>query len=108
MKQSELKKCALCHNGVLHEKHTMNFYRVRIESFVANFPAIQRQVGLEIHMQSQVLAWVMGTDEDVALKCDECEVLLCLSCAMRGSILEILESGSARESLQNMKSENDE
>ena len=67
MKESELRACADC--GVCGRaigNSGLLFFRVRVESWVVDLAAANRQNGLAIHMANAVLAMIMGPDEDMA------------------------------------------
>jgi len=56
------------------------FYRVKIEQFVVDMGAVQRQHGLEMSMGATAsLAQIIGPDEDIALGMGESEMLVCAS-----------------------------
>lgn len=77
MKQSELKNCHICGKGLMHD-HQIYFYKVKVEQFVFDLSAIQRQHGLEMSMgASAALAQIMGPDNDLAQGTGEVEVLIC-------------------------------
>ncbi len=79
MKREDLKKCAICKEGLAHGGSPM-FYRIKIESMILNLQALQEQAGLEIMLGSPDLAHVMGPDRDIATKAGGNEVLICLEC----------------------------
>ena len=80
MKQGEFQKCAICHEGVANKGIT--FYRVRMERFILDPRAIQRQHGLEMMLGSPELAFHMGPQDDIAKRIDDPHVfLVCENCA---------------------------
>ena len=90
MKQRELKPCAICRRGVVHNGVPV-FVRFELESFILNPPAIQRQKGLELFMGNGVLAAVMGPDEDMAISTGKKEEgLLCFDCAAETPMADVM------------------
>jgi len=82
MKQTEIKPCALCGEGVLHNNQIM-FFSIKIKRMVANVGAVQRQAGLEMMLGGNAtLANVMGPDDDMAKAIEEQDALVCMSCAL--------------------------
>ena len=81
MKQAEIKKCAICGNGVMH-KGIPVFYTIKIQRHGVDAGAIQRQNGLEQMLgKCAVLASVMGPDEDMTKPItDEKELWVCDDC----------------------------
>jgi hypothetical protein len=86
MKEQELRESAIC--GFCQKKIGQAsrpiFYRVRLERYMLNPGAIERQMGLTALLGgSALLAQVMGTDEDMATSimepelftvCDDCSI----------------------------------
>jgi hypothetical protein len=61
----------------------MFFYRVRVEQFILDIAAIQRQQGLEMAMGGAApLASIMGPDEDLATGMGEHTALICGECGI--------------------------
>jgi hypothetical protein len=90
LKRHELQKCRLCEKGVMHSGQ-LTFFKLTVEHHVVNVGAVQRLHGLE-QMISPVLASVMGPDEDLSEPVDRPSTfLLCLDCATKRSIAELLE-----------------
>lgn len=82
MKQTDIKPCCLCGNGVLHTGVPL-FYRITIERMGADRHAIERQTGLEMMLGGQArLANVMGPNENMANVIDTFvnKGLVCHSC----------------------------
>lgn len=73
MKESEIRAAAKCaHCGRLFgESGSLLFYRVKIDRFMVNPGALQRQTGLAQMLGSAAIAEVMGTNEDMATKLDD-------------------------------------
>lgn len=70
----------------------MMFYRVRVQTFILDMPAIQRQDGLENMLGGHALiAQIMGPDEDIAIIADEKEMLVCAPCMMHRELGMLLE-----------------
>ncbi len=90
MKRTDLRPCLCCGRGVM-ACQSVTFYRLKIEQFVVNLPAVQRAHGLETMMGNPVLAAAMGHDEDMAsrLRVDT-DVIVCLECVRKplGAIIE--------------------
>lgn len=84
-KRKDIKPCHICEQGI----DTM-FYRVRIETFILDSGAIQRQAGLELMLNSPDLAQIMGPDEDLAQKTEESTVLVCLKCMTTKNLMEVI------------------
>lgn len=82
MKEKELRElttCAVCGNKILACGVPM-FYRVTIERFGLNMPALQRQQGLGL-MLGGPLAAIMGPDEDLAIPMmDPKKIAICEGC----------------------------
>ncbi len=96
MKQSEFKPCAICGEGMLHHEEgrvrTLNFFRVKIEYFMALPASINRQHGREQSMMPMPeLAQTMGPDEDLATELSAVEALVCLHCGMKATLGQIKE-----------------
>lgn len=83
LKRRDIKPCALCGQGVMHDGQ-ITFYRLTLDRYVVDMRAIERQHGLELYMGSPAIAHVMGPDEDLAKRLPEGvgPVLVCQSCAM--------------------------
>ena len=65
MKQTDIKKCAICENGMMHLGIPF-FYVIKIQRHSIDLEAIQRQNGLEQMLGGCAqLANVMGPDEDM-------------------------------------------
>jgi hypothetical protein len=80
MKQSEFTNCATCGKGMAKG---IFFYRVRVEQFILDTGAIQRQHGLEMAMgRAAPLAGIMGPDEDLATGMGEHTALICGECGI--------------------------
>lgn len=83
MKERELRKhakCDLCGKGIGHTGLPL-FWRITVERFGINMPAVQRQTGLAM-MIGGPLASIMGPDEDMAQSVMEAATLtVCESCA---------------------------
>ena len=91
MKQSKISNCLLCKKGVLHENNLM-FYRISIETLIADLGAIQRAAGLEMMVGGDTaLARIMGPDEDIAKTVTTMDGLVCLPCLARASLGALLE-----------------
>jgi hypothetical protein len=90
MKQTDIKHCALCGQGVMHDNQLM-FWRVRMQHLCVNLPAIERQHGLEMMLGgSAAIAHAMGLQEDLALPVgEELDILICQEC----SVLKIFVLG---------------
>jgi ABC-type uncharacterized transport system permease subunit len=82
-KQSEIKPCAFCKQGILHSASPL-FYRVKVEQMVLDMQAIRRQAGLEMMMGSAAgLAAIMGPNEDMAKSFGDAQnILICNECAL--------------------------
>lgn len=91
IKADELRPCALCQKGLAHDG-ALAFYRLTVEQFVVNLPAVRRQHGLEQLIGNAMLAHVMGPQEDMAKRlADPTPLLICLRCATERHLSEILE-----------------
>lgn len=82
MKERELREIAEC---VYCEKpfgHTQlpSFWRVTLEHFILDMPALQRQSGLAMFMGNAVLAEVMGPNETLARRLVEHKATVCANC----------------------------
>lgn len=82
MKQSDLRPCALCGQGMMHAGSPI-FYRVTVDHMVVDLGAAQRQHGLEMMMgPAASLAQVLGPDEDMAKQASRVTALVCQECAL--------------------------
>ena len=91
MKRKDIQPCAICGKGVMHD-NMMVFYRVKLDYMIANFPAIERQAGLEMMLGGNaMIAHAMGPDEDLAISMNEQSFLLCFDCAIRHQVAELAE-----------------
>lgn len=91
MKRTEISKCALCGQGVMHDGNII-FYRLSIQTFGMDLKAVQRQAGLEQFLGGNAaIAHAMGPDEDLAIAVHEPETaLVCLPCACTPSCVASL------------------
>ena len=82
MKQEDIKKCAICGNGMMHLGLPF-FYTIKIQRHGVDTGAIQRQNGLEQMLGGCAqLANVMGPNEDIAKPItEEKELWICDHCA---------------------------
>jgi hypothetical protein len=92
MKEAELREnshCALCKKPIGNSGVPL-FWRVTVERFGLNMPALQHQQGLGL-MLGGALAQVMGADEDLALPVmDAVKVTVCESCCTRTTCVAAL------------------
>lgn len=98
MKQPEIKPCAACGKGVMHAG-APQFYKVTIQPYIVNAPAIQRQHGLEMMLAgNSTVAFHMGAQEDIAQAFGEpVELLLCQDCGIaEQSVAALLETEESR------------
>ena len=82
MKRSEIKPCAVCGKGVMHDNQIL-FLSLKISRLGMNIRAIEQQHGLELMLGSPTLAQVMGPDKDLAIEIVSVEILLCDTCASK-------------------------
>ncbi len=82
MKQTDIKPCAICGNGMMHLGIPI-FYTIKIQRHGLEAGAIQRQSGLEQFFGGHaLLANVMGANEDMSKPLtDESELWVCDHCA---------------------------
>lgn len=80
IKQSDIKKCCLCDEGV---GKGVDFFIVSSARYFLDIGAVQRQTGLEMSMGAAAgLAQIMGPDEDIARQIDEqIDQWVCAECA---------------------------
>ena len=83
MKEKELREIAMC--GLCGKKigksGFLGFYRMRIQQYMLDPSALQRQYGLEMMLGgNSMIAQVMGMDEDMAKMMYENEITVCFSC----------------------------
>lgn len=92
MKQSDIKQCVGCGEGVMHDNQ-MTFYTVKITQWVVDLGAVQRQHGMEQMMgQAAALAQVMGPNEDIAKPLEaEKDVWVCGWCANTERMADIID-----------------
>lgn len=85
MKEAELRKhanCSICQKPIGASGWPL-FWRVTLEHFGLNAPAVQRQTGLAMFLGSPALAAVMGPDEEMASPVMEpVTITACETCAV--------------------------
>lgn len=87
MKQHEIKPCALCGKGIMHDGN-MTFYRVRVERTVVNLGAVRRQAGLEMMVGNAAIAHALGPNEDIATTFNgPHDAFVCETCALDDRLL---------------------
>jgi hypothetical protein len=97
MKQREFKKCSLCKKAMMIGGN-ITFYKISMERFIVNLPAVKRQYGLELELGSGSLAAVMGPDEDLAQSLEKIEnTFVCESCAMDSTCMAMIFEQIAEE-----------
>ena len=83
VREQELRekgKCGICGKGIGHAG-AMHLYRVRVEQYITNVPAMRRQDGLAAMLGGHtMLARVMGPDEEMAQKASSQEMTVCSEC----------------------------
>lgn len=92
MREKELREAAIC--VVCRKPFGASgiplFYRVRVQRFGVDVPAVQRQAGLEMQLGGAVaLAQVMGPNEELAKELTSVEFTVCEPCSLdfdRGSM----------------------
>jgi hypothetical protein len=90
MKHEDLKPCAFCKKGMMHNG-TPLFYRLNIQRYCVDMRAVQRQAGLEQMMGNHILAHVMGPNEDLAKPLGEkFDLLICQDCAIEPQMIAML------------------
>lgn len=84
MKQSDIKKCAICDLGMMHSGAPL-FYIMTIQHYMMDLGAVQRQHGLEMFMgEAAPLAQIMGPNEDLAKPLSkEIKIWVCQDCAIK-------------------------
>lgn len=90
MKRREIKACAVCGEGVMHNNNVL-FYHVRMRRMGVDLSAVDKLRGLEMMFGSPTLATVMGPDEDLAVELDSFDELICSPCAFKGTMAEVFE-----------------
>src|SRR5699024_4979338 len=89
MKQRELKNCASCGQGVMHDGCPL-FFRISVEEHNVDLNAVQRQAGLEVALGSPDLAQIMGPDADISKKISEQQgLIVCFECASKMPLFAI-------------------
>lgn len=96
MKEKELREiaeCRLCKKP-FGASGIPIFYRVKVETYVADLSAIARQAGFTQSLGgSAALALVMGPDENMAELVDTEHVTVCGACAInQTSISELMDA----------------
>lgn len=101
MKRADIKPCAVCGKGVLHDRQIAPM-RVSLQRFVADHRAIEQQAGLEMMLGSPAIAAAMGPDRDLFLPVEENRtVLLCERCAAVTTVFRLYELlNEAEEAVQ--------
>lgn len=119
MKEMELREhavCSLCGHRVGETMSPMTFYRITIEHWIVDLPAIQRQMGHTMAMDGDpgmaaTVAHTLGPDEDMAHRPAEPVVLtVCFNCAVKsehplsivGLIKEAAEKANRSETIENL------
>jgi hypothetical protein len=73
--------------------HAISFYRINVETCIANLPAIQRLAGLEMMMgggqAGAQLANVLGPNENLAEIVDTNPALICFDCAVDHGLIQL-------------------
>ena len=94
MKQTDIKKCAICKNGMMHKGMPI-FYTIKIQRHSIDLGACQRQNGLEQFFGGHAeLAGIMGPNEDMTKQItEETELWVCDNCANKDllSLLAVIE-----------------
>lgn len=94
LKQGDLGPCLLCSRGLMHGGD-IQFFRVKIESFLVDTEAVQRQHGLEMSMGAAAsLAQVMGPDQDIAIGVLETAGFICQPCFFEERLAGVWEAAS--------------
>ena len=92
IKREDLRPCAICQRGLMHN-HVASFFRINIETCIANLPAIQRLAGLEMMMgggqAGAHLANVLSPNENLAEIMDTSPALICFDCADEHGLLKL-------------------
>lgn len=84
IKQDEIQKCKCCGEGIGHNNSPF-FYRLSLEQCVINFPAVQRQAGLEQMLNgNSALAKVFSPNENIAEGINMLDkIWICSDCMMK-------------------------
>lgn len=105
LKREEIKKCSACSRGVMHDGG-IQFYRVKLESYIVDFNAVNRAHGMEMMMGGHaLLAHMMGPNEDLAKKVFEHTHTICSECAFKAHFTMLLEASEEESRKQNEKAE---
>ena len=90
-KQTDIKPCGICGKGIAHDQGIM-FYRVRVEPFVLDAQAIERQIGMEKLMGGNAaIAFHMGPQENMATALGEpYSLLVCGSCMLSAHTAQLI------------------
>lgn len=82
MKQTDIKKCAICKEGMM-KCGIPTFYTVTIQRHMIDLAACQRQTGLEMQLGGHAqLANIMGPDDDISKPVSKkADVWICQDCA---------------------------
>ena len=96
IKRADITNCVVCEKGLMHDGN-LQFYRVKISSYIADARAIQQQAGLEQMMGDPTLAQIMGPDKDLAKEVYSHEALICFDCAAESRVLSLLETMSEKQ-----------
>lgn len=96
MKEKELRqhaKCTICGEGI-GKCSVPVFFRLRIEQFVLDLKAIQRQQGLTMQLGGAAgIAAAMGPDEEMTATLDSVTLTVCQHCAGESAnpVLHLME-----------------
>lgn len=92
LKQSEIRKCAHCTQGVAHDGN-LTFYRIHVERYILDPGAIQERHGLELMMGGGMggaaLAGVLGPNKDIAKQLDKSTYTICQDCILNVRLVEL-------------------
>ncbi len=90
VKQGDIQPCIACSKPFMHSG-AIQFYKLRVGSFIVNLDAARRQHGLEMMLGSPRVAQVMGPDDDMAVAVCAHDVCVCQTCALETSFGMILQ-----------------
>ena len=81
MKQTDIKKCAICKEGIMHSGVPI-FCTIKVQRHILKLDVCKRQTGLEMMLGNAHLANVMGPNEDISEPVsEESDFWVCEDCA---------------------------
>jgi hypothetical protein len=85
--------CSQCKKRVM-EANPMMFYRLTLETWIPDHNAMQRQIGLGMHLGGHhQIASAFGPNEDMAKQMSEVRIPVCMDCMSSSRIPLVMFEG---------------